>query len=74
MFQAAIFFLPLVSKEDEIVCGKHKVHIGLEEKYGDFVECISPFSWSVHHNFVHDGTVDIVKGGGRAPPTLPMLG
>ncbi len=34
-------------------------------------QCICPLSWSVHCNFTGEGkSVNLVKGGGRAPPTL----
>ncbi len=36
----------------------HRVHIGVEEKYG---ECICPISRSIHHSFARDGRYS--KGG-----------
>jgi hypothetical protein len=45
----------------------HRVHIGVEMKYGEFTP------WSVHCNFVVSTVRDgnRVQGGGRAPPPSP---
>ncbi len=36
-------------------------------------QCVCPLSWCVHCNFTGDGKC-VMKGGGRAPPTLTSLG